>query len=302
MSGLRFVLIGTVQLTEGVLEAMSEAGAEIAAVVSLRPEVGQIRHSDYVDLAPICSRLGIECHQIGKNDEIDLNLLSHLEPDVLLVFGWSRLISSDVIALARLGAIGFHPAPLPIGRGRHPLIWTILLGLKRRAVCFFRLESGADCGDIILKREYALADCETAATLMSKVISEARAAVPTLLGRLRADGVNGTPQDNAAAVVWRKRDKKDGIIDFRMSATLVDRHVRALSQPYPGADAVHSGHGLQKIWAVEWTKLDGSEMFVEPGVIVGRNSGDPIVSCGEDAVILRKHGFSKPLDLGSRFL
>lgn len=54
------------------------------------------------------------------------------------------------------------------------------------------------------------------------------------------------PQNNEQATYWRKRDEKDGIIDWRMSAETIRNLVRALSAPYPGASFV-TGEGQVKV-------------------------------------------------------
>jgi len=301
MSSLQFVIIGAVQSTEAALLAAYETGASIKAVFTLAPEQGARRHSDYVNLAPHCERMGIPCHHISSKLDIDGNLLQDIAPDVLLVFGWSRLISDEIIALCRYGAIGLHPAPLPIGRGRHPLIWTILLGLKNSALCFFKLDAQADCGDIILRRNFSVDEDETAASLMAKVVSETQVAVPLLIHQIQSDGLQGIAQDDLNAISWRKRTARDGKIDFRMSAELVDRHVRALTRPYPGATAIHHQLGEQIVWAVKRTSRAPHQDHIEPGRVIGINSGDAIVACGNDAVILKTHEFTQPITIGSWF-
>src|SRR3546814_2327569 len=81
-------------------------------------------------------------------------------PDLLLVWGWSTLVPKAVIDRARFGGVGFHPSPLPIGRGRHPLIWSIILGLEESAVSFFALDEGADTGAILAQRRFTISPGE----------------------------------------------------------------------------------------------------------------------------------------------
>ena len=301
MAKPRLVLIGAVQATAALLEALVKAGGDIRAVLTLSPGAGQARHADYVDLSGIAAAHGIPCHAIGDLADAK-DLLRGIAPDVLCVFGWSRLVPPDVIACARLGGIGFHPAPLPVGRGRHPLIWTILLGLEESAACFFRLGTGADDGDILARRNFRVAPDDTAGSLMAKVLAAGCAAVPELLKHLETRGVAGTPQDRAAAVAWRKREAADGRIDFRMTCAMIDRLVRALAPPYPGADAVHVRAGTGKIWRVEPRERPAAARFVEPGRVIGDDVGGPLVACGDGAVVLREHSFAGPLRSDTWFL
>ena len=51
--------------------------------------------------------------------------------------GWSQLLNKEIIKLPKLGIIGSHPTELPKYRGRAPIPWTILKGLKKSALTFF---------------------------------------------------------------------------------------------------------------------------------------------------------------------
>ena len=54
-----------------------------------------------------------------------------------------------LLNLPPLGVIGFHPTALPQNRGRHPLIWSLVLGLNETASSFFFMDEGPDTGDLI---------------------------------------------------------------------------------------------------------------------------------------------------------
>lgn len=290
-SNMNAVLVGAVECTGAILEAMVETPLSISAVVTPEPSIGRARHADYLDLAPLCARYGIDCHRIANEAEV-AGIVRRSKPDVLFVCGWSRLLSDDAVAAARLGGIGFHPAPLPIGRGRHPLIWTILLGLPEGAVTFFRMTPDADAGEILSQRRFAIARDETARTLMDKVKSEAKAAVSELVSSVVASGsLRGIPQNERDAVVWRKRSSADGRVDFRMTAESIDRLVRALTLPYPGATAVTGDGHMATIWRTEVLPRPEAARWAEPGRVVAEIKGVPIVACGRDAVSLAEHGF-----------
>jgi methionyl-tRNA formyltransferase len=297
----RIVLVGAVRSSAALLEALVAAGGDVCAVLTLPPALGQRRHADYADLSAVASSWRVPWHYVDDLTEAE-SLLTEAAPDVLCVFGWSRLVSERVRSRARLGAIGFHPSPLPLGRGRHPLIWTILLGLERSASCFFKLGAGADDGDILVRRDFDLTPEETAGSLMEKAVEVGCRAVPDLLAHIEVRGLSGTPQNEADAVIWRKRDASDGRVDFRMSYEMIDRLVRALSSPYPGADAVHVSAGAGKVWRVAYATRPAQARFAEPGRVIGSAAGGPLVACADGAVVLREHSFTAPLEQGTWFI
>lgn len=297
---MRFLFIGAVESSAALLRAVISAGADIAALVTLPPEIGHKRHADFADLAPIAASAGIPVHLAGDDASLEAAVAQY-QPDVLLVWGWSRLIPEAILKQARLGGIGFHPAPLPHGRGRHPLIWTILLGLSSSAVCFFKLTAEADEGEILQRRDFSVPTDITARGLMDLILQEAVEAVPDLLAALRANqNLSGMIQSNVEAPAWRKRSVADGRIDFRMSAGAVDRLVRALGRPYPGAEATHAQQGSAKVWRVRPLSMQPEWRFAEPGRVLGSAEG-PLIRCEDGAVCLLEHEFTQPIQTGSWF-
>ena len=69
-----------------------------------------------------------------------------------------------------MGVIGYHPAALPKNRGRHPLIWALVLGLKKTASSFFIMDERADSGDVISQEEIIINDDDDASSLYAKMI------------------------------------------------------------------------------------------------------------------------------------
>jgi len=137
---------------------------------------------------------------------------------------------------------------------------------------------------------------------MDKAIAAGVAAIPELLAHVGTQGLRGTPQNPALATDWRKREPSDGHVDFRMSMDAIDRLVRALGKPYPGADAIHSVGGAGKIWSVASRQRPPGALYAEPGRIVAADLQGPVVACADGAVVLRAHSYSAPLQPGTWFL
>ena len=298
---MKIILIGAVYSSAAFLNTLLETRETVSGVITLDETTGRKRHSDYADLAPICSAAGIPCHQLTSDSDI-ATIVETDPPDLLLVWGWSRLIPKAVLKTAKIGCIGFHPAPLPNGRGRHPLIWSIILGLAETHVNFFELTDTADEGQILASASVRLDDTETARSLMEKTIRAAQTLIPSMFRSIANKGYfTGKPQSNYSVESWRKRNPADGRIDFRMSATHIDRLVRALSEPYPGADAMHCHGEIAKVWHVETIEENAALNFTEPGRVVEIIAGAPLVRCGDGALIIRQHDFSSNIERGTWF-
>ena len=62
-----------------------------------------------------------------------VRLIREIKPDLIFCFGWSSLIKKQILDIPKIGTLGFHPALLPKNKGRHPIIWSLVLGLKKTA-------------------------------------------------------------------------------------------------------------------------------------------------------------------------
>src|SRR5690606_14558084 len=113
--------------------------------------------------------------------------------------------------------VGYHPTQLPYNRGRHPIIWTIVLGLRQTASTFFMITDEADAGDILSQETINVSSNDDANTLYKKLITVGETQIIELTNQFINNTVQPRKQDAALATTWRKRSKQDSKIDWRMS-------------------------------------------------------------------------------------
>ena len=280
---MKIILIGTVEFSKEMLRTLIENNFKIQAVItSSNSEI----NSDYSDLKPLCDKNDIPCHisdDINSNRTIEL--IKNYEADVIYCFGWSRLLKKDLISLPPLGVIGYHPAELPKNRGRHPIIWALVLGLKETASTFFIMNEEADTGDIVSQVKVKIDGSDNAKSLYKKLSSAAQEQVIEITNNLNQLDAIKVKQNNSKSNVWRKRSKKDGIIDWRMSAVSIHNLVRGLSRPYPGAHFEFMQKEY-KVWETEVMKIENIQN-IEPGKVLDiSEDGNPIIMCGDQCIKL----------------
>jgi methionyl-tRNA formyltransferase len=126
---MRIVFISTVEFSFKALEKLINIDSNVVGVCT--KEISYF-NNDFKDLTSICKNNYIPIkyiEDINSNDSI--NWIKNCKPDIIFCFGWSNLIKEELLNLAPMGIVGFHPAYLPQNRGRHPLIWALVLGLKK---------------------------------------------------------------------------------------------------------------------------------------------------------------------------
>jgi methionyl-tRNA formyltransferase len=279
---MRIVFVGSVEFSLHALQHLGVIGASVVGVCTLRQSVV---NADHVDLSNYCAQNNIPCiYAQDMHAPVSLDWIANCQPDVIFCFGWSQLLKKSVLELAPLGVIGFHPAALPNNRGRHPIVWALVLGLKETASTFFFMDEGADSGDILSQRSIVIDPHDDARSLYDKVVATALKQIGEFVPQLTARAYPRIPQDAAQSNIWRKRGRTDGLIDWRMSAHSIHNLVRALTGPYVGAE-LHLDGQFYKVWKSRIvTDIPAN---IEPGKVIGYDAtGSPIVKCGEQALCL----------------
>lgn len=290
---MRIFFIGTVEFSKKALEKLIEIDSNIVGVAT---KSESSFNADYVELAPVCQKHNIECRTVNNINSAEvLSWIKSLEPDIIFCFGWSYLLKKGLLNLAPMGVIGYHPSELPMNRGRHPIIWALTLGLKKTASSFFFMEEGADDGDILSQEKVVILDEDDAGVLYNRLIGVALKQIKDFHEKLLNSTYDRIKQDHSKANNWRKRGRKDGEIDFRMSSQSIYNLIRGLTKPYIGAHIIHNNKEI-KVWS---SKLGSCvQKNLEPGKVLDNYQNMIEVKTGDGSILLIKHDFEECPKIG----
>ncbi len=283
---MKICFIGSVKFSYEILKELILKKENVVGVITKQESKF---NSDYADLSILCKQNNIP--YIFVKDVNDLNVINwikKLNPDVIFCFGWSNLIKKEILSIPHIGVIGYHPTKLPQNRGRHPLIWTLVLGLDKSASTFFFMDEGADSGDILSQKEFNILYNDDAMSLYNKIIKIAKQQIEEFLPLLKSGNFIKIKQDHSKANYWRKRNKKDGEIVFRMDSKAIYNLVRALTKPYVGAHLIYKEEEI-KVWKVIEEKCLIKN--IEPGKIIEVKDNTILVKCYDNAIRIIEHEF-----------
>ena len=250
MAQLRILFVGAIDFSRHCLEEVLDIGGDVVGVITLTPEKAGY-HSDYVDLSVLAYKKGLQVVRVDDiNSTENYNRVRALHPDVIFVCGWSQLISKRILDIPPLGCIGTHPALLPKNRGRHPLIWALVEGLKQSGLTFFFLDDGVDSGDILWQKSFDILLHDDVTSLYEKIKQLASEGIRKIVPMLQNGTVQGIPQDHSLATYWRRRHQQDGVIDWSAAAMTIYNLIRALTHPYVGAHT-YVGDQTVRVWQAD---------------------------------------------------
>lgn len=295
---LRIVFMGTPALAAHILERLADAagpGFEIVGVVT-RPDQprGRGLKLEPSEVGTVAERRGLKVLKPAKIRTAEfLAELSALNPDLLAVAAYGRILPDPVLAAARIMPVNVHASLLPRHRGASPVEGAILAGDSESGVTIMRITSRMDAGPTLLARAIPIAPGETQGTLKEKLAELGAAALLEALEKLRHGGLVETPQDESLATYTSPVSKVDAVIDWSADAVRIERMVRAYD-PWPVARTRLGGDELL-VWRAT---LDDSvapgapgeaaacgESGAAAGTIV-RMKPDVAVQCGRGRVVL----------------
>jgi len=285
---MKILFVGTVEFSYKALEKLIELKAELVGVCTKEKSVF---NSDFADLTPLCEENKIPYKFVDDiNSKENVEWINTLNPDIIFCFGWSNLIKKELLNLPIMGVVGYHPASLPQNRGRHPLIWALVLGLNQSASTFFFMQEGADDGDILSQEEFEILYQDDAKSLYNKVSKIALNQIEDFLPKLQNNSFQRIKQNHDKSNIWRKRGKADGKIDFRMTSNAIYNLVRALTKPYIGAHIEYKGQDIS-IWKVEEISFDKNN--IEFGKVLENDEKTIVVKTYDKAIKIIEHDFKE---------
>lgn len=276
---MKILFIGCVKSSARFLEAVySKTEAEIVGVVT---KIQSNYNADHVSLHPFCEENKIDWLDYEDSKQL-AEWVKLKSPDVIYCFGWSYLLPKEIYSITKLGAVGYHPTLLPQNRGRHPIIWTLVLGLKETGSTFFYLDDLPDAGAILNQRKIYLDDFENANTLYEKLLKAGEKQVIELTNDFINETLQPIVQDETKATYWRKRSKADGKIDWRMSAQTIMNLINALTKPYVGAHFEYESVDII-VWKAVIIQSSRFEN-IEPGKVIEVTDNDFTVKVSDNLI------------------
>ncbi|MGH7988217.1 MAG: methionyl-tRNA formyltransferase [Candidatus Binataceae bacterium] len=274
--------MGTPALAAHILKRLIEAsGADfrIAGVVT-RPDQPRRRglKLEPSEVAATAAQYGLPIIKPAKIKTQEFTAeLERLEPDLLVVAAYGRILPSTVLGAARLMPLNVHASLLPRHRGPAPIEGAILAGDTITGVTIMRIVERMDAGPILLQRQIPLTSDETQASLKKRLAELGAAALLEALARLPNGDLPEIQQDEGVATYTKIIKKEDAVIDWYDDAAAIERMTRAYD-PWPVARTTLAGEDLM-LHRVRVAAAQTHEHEGEPGTIV-RLKPEVVIKCG----------------------
>ncbi|MFH0792157.1 MAG: methionyl-tRNA formyltransferase [bacterium] len=270
---------------------------EMANIVGLRPALVICRTDKPKGREMITSPSAVKMIAINNNlpvyhpkkDNEDLEKkIREIEPDLVIVAAYNRLIPKEVLEIPKYGFINVHPSLLPNWRGASPLQATILNGDKETGVMIIKMDEIIDHGPIIAERTINLTNPKIKFLELSDQLAHIGAellidVVPKLIEGSALSKI----QDDEKATYTKIITKEDGRINWNNSAEQIERQIRAYD-PWPSAYTIiscegdkYNGISLKKYNGISSEKYNGKTLKIFNSFVLKKMETGPSGSPGK---------------------
>ncbi len=271
--------MGTPEFAVASLRALIESEYDVIAVVAQSDKPKGRGHK----LTPPPTKVLAEEFNIPvlqpdkiKTDEF-LKELEELDPDLICVTAYGKIIPKSILDLPEHGCINVHPSLLPKYRGAAPINWAIIRGEEVTGVTIMLLDEGMDSGDMLVTREVQIQNEDDASTMSDKLSRLGGEMLVEALGLLGEGKLSPVKQDESLVTYAPMLKKTDGEIDWGKPAIEIRNLIRGLN-PWPGT-YTKLGDKTLKIYKTKIVDGQG-----KPGEVLVSTKNDLHIATGEGAL------------------
>ncbi len=278
---MNVVYMGTPEFAVLPLDAIIKAGHNVTGVFT-QPDKPKGR--GYTLTPPPVKVRALESEipvfqPTSMKDGEALKILEELNPDVIVVVAYGKILPKAILDLPKYGCVNVHASLLPKYRGAGPIQWCVLNGEEETGVTTMKMAEGLDTGDMLLKSATKIGKNETAGELHDRLSQMGANLITDTLKALEDNTVIPEKQDDSLSNYAPMLTKELCKIDWNKSAQEIHNQVRGLN-PWPVATAVVNSKKV-KIFATTISDKNG-----ETGKVLCEN---PLtVACGEKSLVIHE--------------
>ena len=278
---MRVVFMGTPDIAATCLKRLLEENFQVVGIYTQpdRPK-GRGMKLQYSPVKEVALAREIPVFQPENfRDPETVEQLRALEPDVIAVVAYGRILPQSVLDIPAKGCVNIHASLLPQYRGSAPYQWAVLDGQKETGVSAQYMALKMDAGDVIGVAKTPIGPNETAGELLDRLAVLGAGLLTETLEKISRGEAKAEPQDESKVTYAPMLDKSLCPIDWNKTAQQVHDRVRGL-HPWPVATAELGGTRF-KIHST--AVVEGKEGTV-PGQILELTKTGLKVACGTGAV------------------
>ncbi len=293
---LNILFMGTPDFAKVSLEKLYNNEYEIIAVVT-NPDKPKGRGMKLIP-SPVKefalkNNLTVLQPEIIKNNTKFINQIKQLNPDIICVVAYGKILPKEILEIPKYGCINLHGSLLPKYRGAAPIQWAILNGDRTTGVTTIYMDEKMDAGDIILKQKVTIDGNETTGQLWDRLSIIGADLLLNTIKKIE-DGTAKREKQSQDYTVAPMLNKEISRIDWKNKTSFqIKNLVRGLN-PIMGAYSLYKNKKI-KFWKVDdleiedfitnFPQYEENIFLIEPGCILVADSKTGLYIKSADGII-----------------
>lgn len=285
------IFIGSQSIGHDCLNEILNQGVVVDALFTFEPDP----HEKWLSSTDIVAKkYGIP---IFSPNELTVEKIKEINPDLILIVGYRKLIPQQILDIPKKGVIGLHASLLPHLRGQAPLNWSIIIGDTKAGVTMFKMDKGIDTGDIIGQKETIISSEDTITDLKQRIQKLSVELVSEFVPQILNGNVRMKKQPEKGTYGCA-RIPDDAKIDWSHNSTNIYNLIRGLEPTY----AAFTYYNSKKLYIKKAEKINTEKKYfgVSGQVAMTNKDGSVLVVTGDGVIKIIKVNFENEEELDAK--
>lgn len=285
---VRIVFMGTPEYAIDTLSSLLESPSSEIVGVYTQPDrpAGRGGATTPPPVGRYSRELGLPLFQpAGLRDAAVQHHLAGLEPDIVVVAAYGKILPNEVLQIPCNGCLNIHPSLLPRHRGPSPVVTAILDGDQTTGVTVMVVDEGMDSGPIVAQVTTDIGQEETADALTHRLFRYGGDLLCSVLPQWVSGDLNSVGQDESRVTLTRKITKQDGEAYWKLPCDQLVRKARAFD-PWPGLFTYWKGKMLKLTKLQPLPRSPDDSVGAVAGTVLSIQGGTPSIVTGNGLLAL----------------
>lgn len=284
------------QMAPFALKALIQS-FKVAAIITPPDGKNLYRSNRVLPVETLARQRRIPIIKSDKFSDLEVALTKY-QPQAVLIASYHKVIPSSILGLSKF--INIHHGDLPRWRGRANVNWAIILGKKFIGLSFHEAIPDLDAGAIYAQFKIPITSHNTVSTVYDKINHTVQTRTASIINKVLS-GFKGRPQ-RGSPTYCITRLPEDGLIDWTKKTIEINRLVRALTHPYPGAFTYFNAKKLT-LWEAVIPRQPRRYIGRIPGriALIHKNLGVEVLT-GDSSIIITSVSYGKKQGNAANFI
>ncbi len=266
---LKLIFMGTPEFALTILDTLDKSEHNVLCVYTQSPK--KSNRGQKINKSPVhlfSEKKKINLRYPANLDEVEINFIKKLDPDVVVVAAYGKIIPEKFLKFKDIMFINVHASLLPKWRGAAPIQRSIIEMDKETGISIMKIVSKLDAGPYLMQEKILIDKNDNYLSLSKKLSKLGSQLIIKSLNQIEKKNFYLTNQDENSVTYAKKINKNESEIKWNLPSSKLIAKINGLN-PFPGAWFKHKGTRLKIIQAVEVNQSGAEGEILDDNLTIG---------------------------------